>query len=80
MPKWRWEDLTMRLRLSDVTSFSFLAEHHRAQAEICRQMASMTAGPLKESWLEFAEEWTNLAKEAEAKSATAQKIARSAGR
>jgi hypothetical protein len=27
----------------------------------------MAAGPLKESWLEFADEWTKLAKDAEAK-------------
>jgi hypothetical protein len=33
----------------------------------------VTAGPLKESWLEFAEEWTKLAKETEAKAALEQK-------
>ena len=60
-------DLSMRLRLSDAATFSVLAEHYRAQAEVCRQMALMAAGPLKESWLEFADEWTKLAKDAEAK-------------
>jgi hypothetical protein len=65
----------MRLRLSDAASFSFLSEHHRAQAEICRQMALVTTGPLKESWLDFAEEWTKLAKERETKAALEQKIA-----
>ena len=64
----------MRLRLSDAATFSLLAEHYRAQAEICRQMASVTVGPLKESWLEFAEEWTKLAKDSEAKAVLEPKI------
>jgi len=57
----------MRLRLSDAASFAFLAEHCRAQAEMCRQMAGMTVSPLKDGWLEFAAEWTKLAEESEAK-------------
>jgi hypothetical protein len=69
-----WRDLTMRLRLSDAATFSFLAGHHRAQAEMCRQMAVVTASPLKESWLEFAEEWTKLAQEAETKAALQRRI------
>jgi len=57
----------MRLRLSDAATSSFLAEHYRAQAEMCQQMARMTVSPFKEGWLEFAAEWTNLAREQEAK-------------
>ena len=34
---------------------------------MCRQMARMTVSPFKEGWLEFAEEWTRLAWEQEAK-------------
>jgi hypothetical protein len=56
----------MRLRLSDASSFAWLAEHYRYQAVMCRQMALMTAGPLQEGWLEFAEHWTKLARETEA--------------
>jgi hypothetical protein len=59
----------MRLRFSDAASFAWLAEHYRYQAVMCRQMASTTAGPVKEGWLEFAEEWTKLARETEAKAA-----------
>ena len=60
----------MRLRFSDAASFAWLAEHYRYQAEMCRQMASTTAGRhIKEGWLEFAEEWTKLAGETEAKAA-----------
>ena len=55
----------MRLRLSDAATSSFLAEHYRAQAEMCQQMARMTVSPFKEGWLEFAAEWTNLAREQE---------------
>jgi hypothetical protein len=65
----------MRLRLSDAASFSLLAEHHRTQAEICRQMASITTGLLRESWLEFAEEWTKLANETDTKAALEQRFA-----
>jgi hypothetical protein len=55
----------MRLRLSDATTSAVLAEHYRAQAEMCHQMARMTASPFKEGWLEFAAEWTKLAREQE---------------
>jgi hypothetical protein len=57
----------MKFRLSDVTSFEFLAEHYRTQAETCRQMAGMTLSPYKEVWLELAEEWTKLVRETEGK-------------
>ena len=57
----------MRLRLSDVAPSAVLAEHYRAQAELCHQMARMTVSPFKEGWLELAAEWTNLARETEAK-------------
>jgi hypothetical protein len=59
----------MRLRwcLSDAASFAVLAEQYRAQALWCRQMASVTVNPFKKGWLEFAEEWTKLAEETEAK-------------
>jgi hypothetical protein len=56
----------MRLRLSDAASSPVLAEHLRAQAEMCHQMARITVSPFKEGWLEFAAEWTKLAQEAEA--------------
>jgi hypothetical protein len=59
----------MRLRLSDAASFALLVEHYRAQAEMCRQMAGMTTSPIKEGWLEFAAEWTKLARETEARAA-----------
>jgi hypothetical protein len=59
----------MRLRLSDAASFAFLAEQYRTHAVMCRQMASMTVGPIKEGWLEFADEWTKLAQETEVKAA-----------
>jgi hypothetical protein len=57
----------MKFRLSDATSYEFLAEHYRTQAETCRQMAGMTVSPYKEGWLEFAEEWTKLARETDVK-------------
>lgn len=57
----------MRFRLSDAASFEFLVEHYRTQAETCRQMAGMTVSPFRESWLQFAEEWTKLARETEVK-------------
>jgi hypothetical protein len=57
----------MRLRLSDATTSAVLAEHYRAQAEMCHQMARMTVSPFKKGWLEFAAEWTNLAQEQEEK-------------
>jgi hypothetical protein len=56
----------MRLRLGDAASSPVLAEHFRAQAEMCHQMARITVSPFKEGWLEFAAEWTKLAQEAEA--------------
>jgi hypothetical protein len=34
----------MRLRLSDATTSAVLAEHYSAQAELCKQMARLTAG------------------------------------
>jgi hypothetical protein len=37
------------------------------QAEMCHQMARMTGSPFKEGWLEFAAEWTKLAREQEEK-------------
>jgi hypothetical protein len=51
--------------LSDAAS-AFLAEHYRTHAEVCRQMALATVD-LKEGWLQFAQEWTKLAQETEAK-------------
>ena len=57
----------MRLRLSDAATSAFLAGHYRAQADMCQQMARMAMSPFKEGWLEFAAEWTNLAREQEAK-------------
>jgi hypothetical protein len=60
----------MRLRLSDAAPSAVLAklaEHYRVQAELCHQMARMTVSPFKEGWLELAAEWTNLARETEAK-------------
>ena len=62
----------MRLRLSDAASFAWLAEHYRSQAMMCRQMALITAGPVQESWLEFAEEWAKLARDTLAKAALEQ--------
>ena len=59
----------MRLRLSDAVGFAFLAEQYRTHAETCRRMASVTVGPIKEGWLEFADEWTKLAQETEVKAA-----------
>jgi hypothetical protein len=60
----------MRLRLSDATTSAVLAEHYRAQ--MCHQMARMTVSPFKEGWLEFAAEWTNLAREQEEKAKPAE--------
>ena len=57
----------MRLRLSDVAPSAILAEHYRVQAELCNQMARAAVSPFKVSWLELSEEWTNLARETEAK-------------
>ena len=62
----------MRLRLSDVATFAFLAEQYRTHAAMCRQMALVTVGPIKEAWLEFADEWTKLAQETEVKAALEQ--------
>jgi hypothetical protein len=59
--------LAMRLRLSDAATPSVLAEHYRAQAEMCHQMARMSVSPFKEGWLELAAEWTKLAQETLAK-------------
>jgi hypothetical protein len=64
---WRDTILAMRLRLSDATTSAVLTEHYRAQAEMCHQMSRMTVSPFKESWLEFAAEWTKLAREQEEK-------------
>ena len=50
--------------LSDAAS-AFLVEHYRTHAEVCRQMALATVD-LKEGWLQFAQEWTKLARETEA--------------
>ena len=54
--------ITMRVQTSAV-----LVEHFNAQAEMCHQMARMTVSPFKEGWLEFADEWTKLAREQEEK-------------
>lgn len=54
----------MRLRLSDAATSAVLAEHYRAQVEMCHQMARMTVSPFKEVWLELAAEWTKLEHEA----------------
>jgi hypothetical protein len=62
----------MRLRLSDAATSAVLPEHYRTQAEMCHQMARMTVSPFKEGWLEFADEWTKLARETEAKAALEQ--------
>ena len=59
----------MRLRLSDAATSAFLAEHYRAQAEVCHQMARMTVSPFKDGWLELAAEWTKLARETDARAA-----------
>ena len=55
--------------MSDVATFAFLAEQYRTHAAVCRQMASVTVGPIKEGSLEFADEWTKLAQETEVKAA-----------
>jgi hypothetical protein len=60
---------TMRVQLSDATTSAVLVEHFNAQAEICQQMARMTVSPFKKGWMEFADEWVNLAREQEAKAA-----------
>ena len=52
----------MRLRLSDAVNPAVLVEHFGAQAEMCHQMARMAVSPFKEGWLEFAAEWTKLAR------------------
>ena len=57
------------LRLSDAATSAVLAEHYRAQAEVCRQMAGMTVNPIKQGWLDLAAEWAKLAREAEAEAA-----------
>ena len=57
----------VRLRLTDAASFTVLTEHFRSQAEICHQMARITVSPFKQGWLEFAAEWTKLARETKAK-------------
>jgi len=62
----------MRLRLSDAATFTFLAEQYRTHAVMCRQMALVTVGPIKEGWLEFADEWAKLAQETEVKAALEQ--------
>jgi hypothetical protein len=62
----------MRLRLSDATTSAVLGEHYRVQAEMCHQMARMTGSPFKEGWLEFAAEWTKLAREQEEKAKPAE--------
>ena len=54
--------------LSDAAS-AFLAEQYRTHTEVCHQMALVTLDPFKGSCLEFAEQWTNLAQEIEAKAA-----------
>lgn len=59
----------MTVRLSDAASLAFLAEHYGSQARLCQQLAVITVSPLKEDWLELAAEWTNLARETEAKAA-----------
>ena len=59
--------MRLRLCLSDAASFAALTELYRSQAQMCRQMASVTVNPYKEGWLEFAEEWRKLAEETEAK-------------
>ena len=59
--------MRLRLCLSDAASFAVLAEHYRSQAQMCRQMALVTANPFKKGWLEFAAEWTKVADETEAK-------------
>ena len=66
--------VVMRPRLSDAVGFAFLAEQYRTHAETCRRMASVTVGPIKEGWLEFADEWTKLAREIEAKVALEQEL------
>ena len=57
----------MRLRLSDAVNPAVLVEHFGAQAEMCHQMSRVTVSPFKEGWLEFAAEWTKLAREQEEK-------------
>jgi hypothetical protein len=57
----------MKLRLIVAAIFAVLADHYLMQAEVCHQMARFAVSPFKEGWLEFAEEWTKLAQEAEAK-------------
>ena len=64
--------MTMRLRLSDVAAFTFLAEHYHTQAEVCLQMARVTVSPVKDGWLELAVEWTKLARETQARAALEQ--------
>ena len=61
--------MAMRLRLSVVAAFAFLAEHYDTQAEVCLQLARATVSPVKDSWLELAAEWTKLARETEARAA-----------
>ena len=59
----------MRLCLSDVAAFAFLANNYHTQAEMCLQMARVTVSPVKDGWLELAAEWTKLARETDARAA-----------
>jgi hypothetical protein len=61
--------MAMRLRLSDVAAVAFLADNYHTQAEMCLQMARVTASPVKDGWLELAAEWTKLARETDARAA-----------
>ena len=60
--------------MAAVIAPAVLVEHYRAQAEMCHQMARMTVSPFKEGWLEFAAEWTKLARE-NAKSSGSEMLA-----
>ena len=69
----------MRLRLSDAVNPAVLVEHFGAQAEMCHQMARMAVSPFKEGWLEFAAEWTKLAREQEERAKPADDSEMAAG-
>jgi hypothetical protein len=57
----------LALQIATIFSPILKPQVYRTQAEMCHQMARMTVSPFKEGWLEFADEWTKLAREQQEK-------------
>jgi hypothetical protein len=52
--------------MTNLDSLQDFAAYYRAKADACHRMAQQASEPFSQDWLDLAEKWTKLARQAEA--------------